>query len=449
MRDLARGRYSRGQVAAQLSASSAVHSARFDLVDRALNVVGVLDVTAAVVDWDGNRPLARSLRLTMVPRTELLDVPYRLLVKPWYLLKMDNVDGGWAEFPLGAYVFSAPERAVKENAAPGSGTSDTAGDGIAPENPELWTLTLADQTHYLDAGGVGPVGFTVPQNGVLTDAIASALVRANFTDLNGIASSAATATTGLTWSLRTGADATTWAQVLVPGTGAFGTSRNLAGRWYFRYEWQQVSTPLSDQVTTWLGVCAQLHRQLGYSPPYFDLDDDRYIAEPAADYSLLAGAPTISYSAGQTTLLLPGVSITPNLSAVANRAIVTQTNPTGPQDVAIADLDTLIPGHPLSRGVVGFYIDVAGTSPGGASYPQLQAQANTMLYTAVRTYESVRFTTMPNPAHDAWEIVSLQTANDPVFGTAQLCAEQAWSWDLFAGVMTHDARRLGIPATAQ
>ena len=445
-RTLARGRYTAAQVQAQVTAPDGVMTARFDLVDRAYRVHDRLDVTAATVDWSATRPIPRSLTLTMLPRYDLLDAPFRFLVKPWWLLKMDTVDGGWAEFPMGAYPFTMPSREVREPGAAGSGSSDDAGDGTA--NPEQWTLTLGDQMHYLDAGGVGPAGFTVPNGSLVTDSLLLMLRRLDFSDTTGVASSNATAVGDLVWSLRTGAERQRWEYALVPGTGANGASRTLSGGWYFNYQWQQTSTPLEESTTTWRAVAAQLHSQLGYSPPGFDLDNDRYVATPAPDYAKVAGAPVIRYEPGELSLLRPGTSVVPNMREIANRAIVTQRNSTGPQDVAIADLDELIPGHPLSRGATGFFIDVSASSPGGSSYPQLVAQAKDLLYKAIRSYESLAIVTLPNPEHDAHEVVSYRMPGDPIFDTPQLCAEQSWSFDLFSGDMNHDLRRLGIPGTS-
>lgn len=422
-RELSRGAYTADQVRAALYADVGAMRPRFDLVDRDYRVIDRLDVTAATVDWDGTRTIPRSLTMTMLPRTDLLFSPFLYLVKPYWALQMLAVDGGWAEFPMGAYPFTSPTRQIDENAASGSGTSDLAGDGVAPENPETWTITLGDQMHYLDAGGVGPAGFTVPQGSLVTDGIINLLARNNFADTSGIQRSEAVSLFQLMWTLRAGAQ--TYNR-------------------YFNATGQQ-----QDQVTLWSHVAAALHTQLGYQPPGFDLDNDRYVARPAVDYSQTLQAPVIVYEAGQDSLLLPGISSTPALDKVANRVTVTGQSPSGFNDVAVADLNTLIPGHPLSQGVLGWYIEAAATSTVAANQLQLQAQANAILYERLRTYETVTFSSLANPMHDAWEILSLRVPGDARLDSPQLAAEMGWSFDLFTGQMHHDARLLGLPGIAQ
>ena len=447
MRELARGQYSAQDVETQLRADNAVFSIRFDLVDRSYGVVDRLDVLGAAVDWDADRAIPRSLTLQMLPRSDLLNVPFKYLGKPYWLLKMDNVDGGYAEFPMGAYPFTIPERLVVEAGALGSGSSDTAGDNEESANPETWTLTLGDQMHYLEAAGVGPQGFSVSAGTELVDGLAALLSRNGLSDVSGITASDAVASQTLSWTLDRGAEATSWQAVFIPGPGPFGATMSPYGVWYTRYGWQQVRTALKEQTTAWADVAAELHAQLGYSPPGFDLDFDRYIARPAPDLAALSGVGVIEYEPGQNSLLQPGVQITPNLSALGNRATVIQSSATaGLNDVAVVDLNDLIPGHPLSQGKTGFYMELSESSPGGVNALQMQAQAKRMLFDAVRSLESVRITTLANPAHDAWEIVSLRVPGDPIFDTAQFCSEQHWSWDLFTGKMTHELRRLGIPA---
>lgn len=441
MRDLARGSYSAAQVLNQLLAPDGVTNQRFDLVDRQYRVIDRLDVTAATVDWDGSRVIPRSLTMSMLPRTDLLDVPFRLLVKPYWMLKMLAVDGGWAEFPMGAYVFTIPGRAVQENAAAASGASDLAGDGISPENPELWTMTLGDQMHYFAAGGVGQQGFVVPLGSLLTDAMLAALTRLNFVDTSGVARSEATAATQLSFTLAQGAQEMHYELTYVPGKLAYGAGGS--------YQWQQKVSRLQSAATNWSDVMTQLHSSLGYQPPGFDLDSDRYIAKPAIDASQLTGAPVISYEPGDSALLLPGVQVSPNLSGIKNRAIAVQANPSGYNDTAIVDLNDLIPGHPLSQGVCGFYMDLPLTSPGGSSYPQLQAQARAALLAAIQGYETVTFSSLCFPAHDQFEILSLRIPNDAIYGTPQLCSESSWNLDLFTSRMNHVARRLGLNATTQ
>lgn len=424
-RSLERSGYSAEEVAAQLATSGPIDQ-RFELVGRDYGVIDTLDVTAASVTWEANRTIPRSLRLTMMPRHDLLDVPFRYLVKPWYRVGMP--DGGWAEFPMGAYPFTIPERSVEENAAEGSGTSDDAGNDDNPSNPEEWTLTLGDQMHYLDAAGVGPQGFTVPFGAPLTLALAVLLLRNSFTDFTGIADSDATAAQSLSWSLRSGAK---------------------KGKWVWYGKWIMVpGDPLEDQATTWAKVAAELHSQLGYLPPGFDLDQDRYVAKAAPDFfSLLGAAPGIAYAPGEGSLLLPEVRIIPNLSEIGNRATVTQSTSTaGVNQVVTMDLNDLLPGHPLSQGRTGFYMELAATSPGGASALALKAQALALLAKGIWSFESVRFTTLANPAHDAWEVGSLRIPDDPVFDVPQLCMESNWTMDLFTGQMSHEWKRLGIPA---
>ena len=427
-RPLARGGYSEAQVAAVIRSATYKFRARFDLCDadgRRLGEPGALDayILSAVVDWDGDRSIQRSLAITMLPFPDLLGRPLQYTIQVYWAVQMP--DDGWAEWPMGLYVFTVPDRTIYDRSAVTEQVDTT-------DNVETWQVTCPDQTYWLDVAGPHLTPFQVGGGSQVDTGVRQAATRANIVDLSGIIESTETFTSALTFSYQRGPVRTTRKKKKVYNTA----TKKYVWKWVTEY------VPLEDAVNTWRGIIAYFNDELGYNPPWFDLDNNRLTCAPARDLSAAIGYEPLIYEIARDGLIVDdGIGVSPDLSEIANFAIVTAQNPAGYNDIGTADLNTLIPLHPLAQKNMGRYIDASATSSVAGSTATLNARAKTLLYRRIATLASIECTTLANPAHDAWEIVVMRVPGDPELDTPQLCAEYGWAFDLMTARMTHDLRR--------
>lgn len=392
MRSLATASYTDAQVAAQLRASSAATSARFDVLDNDLNVVAALQtVTAATVALDVDQKIKGSLALTMLPDASLVGRFLQRKIRPWFRLLMP--DGGIAEWPMGVYPWTRPKRS------------------LATTGKEIWTATLGDQEHLLDLSGPGPTGLRAPAGTNVRDAIVATLARVGITDTSGIAAIATVVPTDMVWT--------------VAGGGGGGNAPGAAS-----------STP---QPATLLDVEAQLHDSAGIYGPWFDLSGV-YRAAYVPDLSTVA--PSTTYKTDPTSILL-GLDTDDDLSKFANRILVRSTATTAWfTGAAIADADVLYPGHPASHAVTGYYVDIPLDDAIATTLDDLQRRANSELHQRLSFDLTINIPTLANPAHEAYDVIGIQWTGDSEFSSSTRFSERAWTFDLMKGTMTHKLNRL-------
>lgn len=379
MRSLTTGTYTAAQVETALRASTGRIGCRFDVLDSNLSYVATLDqVLAAQVEMNVDRTIKGALQLRMLPDSSLVDMLFQRRIQPYFRVGMP--DGGVAEFSMGVYVWNTPKRR------------------LTAQGVEEWTVTCGDLMHILDAGGPGLTGWTINSGTYVTDAIEGVLIAAGFSDTSGVQTSTSTVGTTLTWDLVT-----------------------------------QEGRPV-----TWLRILNDLSAAIGYYSPWIDLDGvPRCVAQPD-----LRTAPVgVSYETASTGLL-EDLATDQDLGRICNRVIVRAKNAGGLYDVVSADADTLYPGHPIARGSTGFYIDRTVEDTVAASTTDLTARAQAELAQGLTMYQKAALSTLPWPAHEAFDVVGVTWTDDTEFSTEQRFHERRWTFDLFTGEMDHELRRI-------
>lgn len=411
MRTLATGNYTHDQVAAQLRASTATVATRYELLDRDLNTAG--DITSSVIDGqvtvNADRVIKGSLDLTLRPIEDLRGALFQYHIKPWHRIRMP--DGGWAEHPLGVFVWVDPSRDVDGPAT---------GGGVLEE----WAVTLGDRGHHLDTTGPGPSGFRGLIDDQVTDVVAAALRRAGIVDTSGVQPSGETLSENLTWTM---------------------TRNTVRGR-HTRRGGQLRAGVLLDSSTTpesMGGIADDLLDGIGYYTVWFDGDGVPQ-GTPARD--LATTDPDITYDSSTDSVILSPSQSEHDPGNIANRVFVRSQNNVGTLQAGFADLDTVIPGHPLSQGVIGRYIDATVDDQIGGGQAGRDRRARRELYRRLSTYQTFTLETLPWPAHEAFDVVEVRIDGDPEFGDGAVFHERGWSLELpserSSGRMTHDLSRV-------
>lgn len=457
MQDLttnATGGYTLAQLTERLTSDGAAFSCRFDILDPFLNKtanVGEIDATDAVVEYDSTREIVGSLGLTMLPN-ETINRPFYYRIKPWFRLQM--LDGGFAEWPLGVYLWNVPLR-----------------DNVGRPD-EYWTLTLGDQTQVLQLAGPGATGHAIGKGAVITDEIARVVALLGM-DTSGIVPSPATVTDSLHWGVYGSRKATStanaryWAayhrwqaaeaawkaevsrlaHMGLPGHHN-GVSLDAIKQRLATARKHQPKRPTKpshskpfagEPATSWLDVLGQLHAVGGYFPPYFDLTG-RYRAQPQPD--LPTAVPAMTYSDGANGVVVTPAQASDDLSAVCNRVFAQGQTANGYFDIGVADLDAIVPGHPLGQQTIGFYIDVTVQDQASTTNAGLVQTAAAELHRRTSTLRQYNVETLAWPVHEANEILQLALSADAEIGTGVLCIETDWALDLREASMTHVMQRI-------
>lgn len=401
------GRYTLAQLTDALQGGYLALSPRFEVLDANLARLGDLsNVTKGIVTMNVDRAIKGSLDIEMLPDVLLpfATSPFTRYVKPYFRALMP--DAGFVEWPQGVYLWNRPKRAPK-------------GTGVEP-----WTLTLGDRGHMLLAGGPGPNGYSVASGVKQTDAIKQTLqtVFGSGIDISRITPSLSTVAGPLTWDMT---QDTAIAAATSPSGGAKATASGTTG----------------TNGTTWADILQALHASLGYYSVWFD-GVGRPVSIPTPN--LATAAAGVTYSSGAKSLLLMPVVVDEVLDALANRVIVRAKNAAAGSvyDIATADLNTLIPGHPYSQAVIKFYIDAIVDDTVAGTLADLQARANAELFTRAAMYQSVDIKTQAWPVHEAFDVVGVQWTGDSDFNTAKNLHERTWALDLFTGATTRTLRRI-------
>lgn len=415
MRTLATGDYTAAQVEAALRDGFGVDTVEFKVLDRDLNDIADLtdNVAAARVDMNIDRTIKGSLTLDVVPHDIPDDVSdldtawFTYYLQPWWLILMP--DGGWARFPLGVFVWNPPDR-------------DVDGDTADGDRGDTWHLVLGDRCHDLDTSGPGPGGHKVAPDEKVTDAVKRVLRRAGITDTTGIVDSDETAGAWYTWTLVRNKRA-------VPAPHApFGVR----------------ITSEDTQPETWLTVAEDLLDSIGYTSVWFD-GDGRPRAQPHAVLS--KASPEVTYTTGQDGVVLRPQRSKHNPARIANRVFCRAQRRNGDLLYGMADLDDVVPGHPLSHGVIDRYIDAVEDVHVAPSKSALDARARKKLLQRISTYQTFTLDTMAWPVHEAFDTVGVSIAGDTELDGENVFHERRWSMVLRSrggdeGTMTHDLARL-------
>lgn len=414
MRTLASGYYTADQVEAQLRSGAGVDTTEFRVLDRDLNHIADItdNVTDATVDIDIDREVKGSLDLKIVPHN-LPDLPlttawFRYHIQPWWLLRMPDL--GWASFPMGIYLWHPPDRDTVDVAA-GGGSGDE------------WTLTLGDRTHDLNMSGPGMGGFRAHPDELVTDVVRRVLVRNGIVDNDGVAPSDERLGAFYAWSMVRDT-------VRVPARLSPSGTRIMTE---------------DTEPETWLSIIDQLLDSIGYSSLWFDLGGLPR-AQPAS--VLNVAAPEIVYDTADDGVLLSPQRIENDPSRLANRVWCRAQRRNGTLRIAKADADDLVPGHPISQGVIGRYIDAVEDVKVAPGQKAIDARARKKLLRRLATYQTFTLDTLAWPAHEAHDLVGVQLAGDPEFGDQVTLHERSWSMVLRSssgdreGTMTHELSRL-------
>lgn len=414
MRTLASGTYTAAEVEARLRAPAAVDSMTCDILDRDLSVIGDLtdNITEATVDIDVDRAVKGSFKVTVSPHDlpDIADFPtawFRYYLRPWWQIRMP--DGGTASWPMGIYVWHPPDRAI-------TGPPPTGGRG------DDWTLTLGDRTHDLDMSGPGGPGFKAHPDELVTDVVRRVLVRNGITDNDGIAPSDELMGAWYTWSLTRDA-VTTPARLSPSGT--------------------RITTE-DTEPETWLSIIDQLLDSIGYSSLWFD-GAGLPRAQPAS--ALDTTDPEVVYDTASDGVMLTPQKTKHDPARLANRVWCRAQKRNGTLRIAKADADVVVPGHPISRGVIGRYIDVVEDVKVAPGQKALEARARKKLLRRLATYQTFDLDTLAWPAHEAFDNVGIRLDGDPEFGDQVTMHERSWSMVLRStgsteGTMTHRLSRL-------
>lgn len=463
MQDLltnATGGYTYAQVYERLTSGGAVHSCRFDILDNNLNKLtnlGSIQAFETMVEYDTSRQIVGSLGLTMLPN-EAINLPYVYRIRPWFQLEM--LDGGLTEWPMGVYLWNKPQR-----------------DNLGRPD-EYWTLTLGDLGTLLQLAGPGAAGHVAPAGSVISTMVAQ-IVGGLGMDTSGIVHTDAQLSADLHWgvygSRKTADDAmaryharyVAWTQAEanwrkeikhlysmgLPGHHAKSMDLHKLTSLISKVKRAQPKKPVKPQQTlpfsgqpgtAWIDILTQLHQMAGFFPPWFDLTG-RYRATPQPD--LPTAVEVRQYTDGSSgTLVTPGQQVD-DLSALCNRVYAQGSSASGYYDLGVADLDVLVPGHPLSQRAIGFYIDVVVQDQVSTTPTGLLATATAELHRRVNSMSQYNMDTLPWPVHEAFDILGLTMSQDAEIGAGVKTLETNWSLDLRTGEMTHVMQQI-TPGTA-
>lgn len=416
------GRYTTAQVEAQLRSASAAVGVRWELLDRDLNSIG--DITGAVagtgrIESNTAQAIIGAVDFTLEPVEELRAMAFRAHVKPFWQLRMP--DGGLVEWPMGVYVWNTPARTVTP--------------------AELWTVTLGDRTHLLDVAGPGPKGFTAFEGDRVTDLIRTILGRAGLSAA-GVVDSGEELLEGKSWQFVTKRTAARrrreyieklWEQA--EGARKRQLARQLA-------EARRRAPDIESSTVSWLTILSELHDAAGFSPPWFDADGV-YQARPHRD---LAADDADLLLATDPDGLLVSVETQVDLTAIANRVHLRGENARNAQIGGSADANDVVPGHPLSEGVIGFFIDYADDDPVAGSPEALARRARRTLLEKLAGFETASTPSIAWPTHEPGDLIALRVDDDADLADETIWEQTRFTFELATGDMTRELRRAWRPS---
>lgn len=405
MRSLRTADYTAAEVEAQLRAPACQYTARFEVLDRHNHHAGDLDgvVYGATVAFESEDAIQGSLDLELLPDDQLADALFTLRLQPWFGVVMP--DGGTAEYPQGVYVWTDPDREIH-----------TAASG-----QDVWKVSLPDLGWVLEMGGPGTQAFRLDPGDAYTDGIRRALRRAGFDDVSGVVGSDDELVKRmLSWSRRRNIDFR-----VMP-----------SGRW-------NVDTDTTPE--TWRTIIGDLTDALGYDHLWFDA-----VGQPrAAPHVDLATAdPDVIYRSETDGILLTPIEVTHDLARAANRVFCAARARRGDfNHVGEADLNDILPDHPLAERNHGTYIDLDIDVPAAQARHGLDRQARRILFRRLGVLEEVSTPSLAWPVHEAYDLVGVQVEEDERFGTLTKFNEVSWDLTMRTegegvGTMNHRLRKI-------
>lgn len=403
--------YSQEEVERVMRAGTKIWRPRFELYDAIGNRVqpDLTGVTAATVKYDNGQAIHGSLEIEMLADERLRDAFMQFTVKP-YAGVGPMPDGGIAEFPMGEYVWTKPERTI-------TGTAESIFEppGGRPEN---WKATLPDKLFYFDVDGPGDEPFTITAGVAVIWYLADVVENRLHEDGGGIqptdvpvpADAWYTYVTTTKWVWNPGNDTT-------PGQ----------------------MQPQSGQPETWLNIMNDLHGIAGYADPWYDITG-LYRGQP--DRAWWSDPADVIYDTADDGVMLLPVETKPDLKQIANRVKGWTQPDSGQQAVfgevntvafqAIADLNDLLPQHPLAQVNTKRYVTAPLNQPTAGSYAELYAKCAEDLFNRLASWETMTLKRAGFLAqHDGSGIVGVKIRNDPEFRGGYTFAQLGFSRDDF------------------
>lgn len=425
MQTLARQGYTAEQTAAVLKAGTGRIGNRFELLDPAFRVVGNFDavtpgttnatapgsILAAQVDYDVDRPLVGSLDLKMLPDDRLRNAPFQYRIKP-YISFGPTLDGRTVEFPMGVYIWDVPERDL----APGV---------------EEWNVTLADGLFDLDSDGPPVGGFNVWKGELQTDAIARIVQSAGLIDTSGVQPSGAVFAGPRTWGMTR--PAAGWGFTYLPG---------FTEGWGFYSDGRTISVggdnPNQTRTSTWRDIASAIHNGIGYQVPWCNFEGV-YQARPYVDWTKATSA--VQFGTASDGITISPIHSTHDVSKRCNYAAVWSESGDVALFFAEADANTIAPGHPLSQANIRHYLRKFDTRSTANSDVTAQLLARKMVLEGLVSYRRVSFRTLFWPV-EPFDVISVMVAGDAEYATPQLFQSRSARFDLFTGVIEHEANQV-------
>lgn len=422
--DTADGRYTHEEVVAKLLDPAGLVGQRFEVRDPGGSTrFELTDVFDATVSLNSDQEIKGACQMVLAADDRLLGRPFFFRIA-CFLQVGPMHDGGTAELPAGVYVFPDAERTIY-----------VGPDGV--EHDERFAVTMADQQLLLESFPLD--GLTGERGEPVTDVIVRALLAAGVTDTSGVVPSDETLDEGLRWTVKRGAQK----RRRVPRRRYERSlrryhrmvSQGRARRRPRRYVWKD----RQETPETLNAIVDDLADSVGYDPGFFDLTG-RYKLGPARDVSV--ESPDFTYAAGQNGVILEDIQVTPNMEELANYVIARTTTAGGKQRIATADLNDILPDHPLAEHHHGFYFPVPLDETRATSVEALEQRARRHLLEQANYYRTARLVTAAMPLHETPDIYGLVLPGVDGFedGTG---AWQGigWSMNLFGEAMEHDIRQ--------
>lgn len=497
--------YTEAQLQERLTSGGAAIGLRFDVLDRQLNVVKNVqppDVFSASVQVDTSREVIGSLGLSCLPDTQI-NTPFRYRLKPWFRIRMR--DGGIAEWPMGVYVWGIPTR---HNIGMPDETWDlTLGDQtqilqLASPGPDGFAAPKGAHISGLIQHIVGDIlGFDT--SGIVhTAVVLNEHVHWGLTSI-----SAQQAQADYAHELRIfHQEQKTYHRELDDYHRA-EQARKARQKWdaaVYKNEmaayhaevaaWKHAhpahhgghhgrhgghvqhermpafphphlvhEKPLGHPPrapkppkrpprfggkigTTWLQILRLLHQRAGYAAPWFD-NTGRYRAMPQIQYE--SAPPSVYWNDQQDGIMIAPVDITDGMKHLCNRVICRSHQINGLYDFQMADLNTLIPGHPLSQEQIGFYIDVMVHDQFADTNDQLLQTATAELRRRLAAYQEMTLHSLAWPVGEVNDVVAVRYSTDVELADYTNFLETGWQIDLMTGEMQHTLARITPPVLSE